>query len=318
MASIKETADKKKKKSVIKKPSADKKKSSAFKKKIIKKTAAAESTGKITDGKDLQAADNKVIQETDDLDPKALARGDSPMSIVGHLDELRSRFIFTLITVLVVTLISFFISEYLLNILNRPYLATGLKLNVFNLTEGFMLRLKASLIMGVLVGLPVIVYEIWKYIYPAIESGDRKFIAKSLIAAIFLFYGGLAFTYFLILPVGVQMFISFTPPEMTNTINATEYLRFILLCGLGMGLIFEMPIIIMILTKMGIVTPQFLITKRKYAIVLIWVIAAIITPSPDVLSQIIVGIPMMILYEISIIISKLIMIRKKKKELANS
>lgn len=317
MATIKKTSDKKKKESAEARSPAKKKKAPGVKKKIIKKKSDKKSPAKIPDKKGITADDKKTLEKADAYDPGAAGRGDSPMSIVGHLDELRSRFIATLITVTVITLGSFSISEYILNILNRPYLDTGMKLNVFTLTEGFILRLKASLIIGILAGLPVIVYEIWKYIYPAIEIRDRKFIARSLIAAILLFYAGIAFTYYLILPVAVQMFISFTPPEMTNTTNATNYLSFIILFGLGMGLIFEMPIIIMILTKIGIITPQFLISKRKYAIVLIWIIAAIITP-PDVLSQIIAGVPMMILYELSIIISKIIIIRKKKKELENN
>lgn len=263
--------------------------------------------------------DELTVQETkEEQDAESIERGDSPMSIVGHLNELRTRLIKSIITILVITLASFFVSEYLLTIIEKPILATGVKLNVFNLTEGFMLRCKSALIAGIMIGLPVFVFEVWKYIKPAVNANDRKFIRGSIIAAVFLFYGGIAFTYFLLLPAAVNVLLSFTPKDMANIISATTYLNFIIFFCLALGLIFELPIVIMILTKMGIVTPQFLTTKRKYAIVIIWIVAAVITPTPDMINQTIVAVPMMILYEISIIISKIIALKKKKQELAEA
>jgi len=254
----------------------------------------------------------KQIVKLDNVDPDALTRGDMPMSIVGHLDEFRSRLIVSLVTVIIVTLASFFFSEYILNFLTKPYFKTGLKLNVFNLTEGFILRLKASLITAITIALPIIVYEIWKYIKPAVEVKDRRFIGISIIAAVFLIYTGIMFAFFIILPFAIKMLMSFTPEDMTSTIGASKYLSFVLLFCLSMGIMFELPIAIMILTRIGLITPQILISKRKYALVLIWVIAAVITP-PDVLTQAMLAIPLMLLYEISIIISKIIIKRKAKR-----
>lgn len=254
------------------------------------------------------------VQEADDIDPEALERGDTPMSLVGHLDEFRSRLLISMITIIVIALASFVFSEDILNIIERPYVATGLKLNVFNITEGFLLRLKASLIAGILLGLPVIVYELWRYIVPAINRNDRRFARLSVIAALLLFFGGLVFTYFFILPFAIKMLLSFTPENMRNMQNASNYLSFALLFSLGIGSLFELPIIIMILTRIGLITPDLLIRKRKYAIVLIFIVAAIITP-PDVITQLMIGIPLVILYEISVLISKFVVIRKKKREL---
>jgi sec-independent protein translocase protein TatC len=270
--------------------------------------------------KDLEKAKSKeseLVQESDDIDPNALERGDTPMSLVGHLDEFRSRLLVSMVTIIVIALASFIFSEEILNIIERPYISTGFKLNVFNITEGFLLRLKASLIAGILLGFPVVIYEIWRYIVPAINKNDRKFARLSIIAAVILFFGGVLFTYFLILPFAIKMLLSFTPDGMENTQNASNYLSFVLLFSIGIGLIFELPIIIMILTRIGLLTPNLLIRKRKYAIVLIFIVAAIITP-PDVLTQLIVGIPLVILYEISILISKLVIIRKKKQELRDT
>ncbi len=270
--------------------------------------------------KDLEKAKNKELelaQESNDIDPDALKRGDTPMSLVGHLDEFRSRLLVSMVTIIVIALASFIFSEQILDVIERPYISTGLKLNVFNITEGFLLRLKASLIAGILLGFPVVVYEIWRYIVPAINKDDRKFARLSTIAAVILFFGGLVFTYFLILPFAIKMLLSFTPDGMQNTQNASNYLSFVLLFSLGIGLLFELPIIIMILTRIGLLTPNLLIRKRKYAIVLIFIVAAIITP-PDVITQLIIGIPLVILYEISILISKFVIIRKKKRELGDS
>jgi sec-independent protein translocase protein TatC len=251
--------------------------------------------------------------ESEEVDPKALDRGDIPMSLIGHLDEFRSRFLVSLVTVFLILLGSFIVSDDLLAIINRPYLATGMKLNVFNLIDGFLLRLKVSLLAGILLGFPVIIYELWKYIVPAIDRRDRTFAFFSILFAIILFYSGITLTY-ITLPLAIKALLSFTPTDMTNTINAMQYLNFVFIFCLAMGAVFELPIIIMILTKIGIVTPAFLVSKRKYAIVLIWVIAAIITPTVDPITQSLVALPLMFLYEISILISKFMIFRKKKAE----
>ncbi len=317
------------KKSTAKKSTAKKstaKKSTAKKSTEKKSTAKKSSSKKFTDDTSSKKKKTRreLAQETttssgdeysdDYIDPDAAERGDEPKSVVTHLDEFRSRLMYSLLAIIIVSLGSFFFSEYILDFINRPYLATGYKLNVFNLTEGFILRLKAAFIAGIFVGLPVIVYHLWRYILPAINKQDRKFARLSIIAAIILLYGGMAFTYFFILPFAVKMLLSFTPVEMTNTIGASKYLSFVLLFSLGMGIMFELPIIIMILTRIGIVSPAFLISKRKYAIILLWIISAMITP-PDVLTQSMIAVPLMLLYELSIIISKMMVKRKKKKEL---
>jgi len=321
----KKTAKKTSTKSTSKKSAS--KKSSSAKKTGKKKSASGSKSGatrKSTSKKTGKRSDevlksNKKTKEVDEysddyIDPDASERGDDPKSVVSHLDEFRSRLMYTLLTIIIVSLASFFFSDYIIDFINRPYLATGQKLNVFHLVEGFVLRLKAAFIAGILIGLPVIVYHLWKYIAPAINKQDRKFARRSIIAALFLLYGGMVFTYFLILPFAVKMLLSFTPVDMANTIGASKYLSFVLLFSLGMGLMFELPIIIMILTRIGLVTPAFLISKRKYAIILIWIIAAMITP-PDLLTQGMLAVPIMLLYELSIFISRMMVKRKKKKEL---
>ncbi len=274
-----------------------------------KKQTNVKKITKISKNKSVEAEASEIKETT----KEALERNDTPMSIVGHLNEMRSRLIVSLVTIICVFMASFFfLSDYILNVINRPYYRTGLKLNLFNISEGFVIKAKASLIAGILVGLPVIIYEIWKYIVPAIGKKHRKFIGRSVIAAVFLLYTGMAITYFFLMPITIQMLLKFTPENVNSIIGASTYLTFTVIFCLSMGVLCELPILIMILTKIGIITPRLLTSKRKYAIVLIWIFAAIVTPGPDILTQAMVAIPIMFLYEISIIISKLIMKRKLK------
>jgi len=253
-----------------------------------------------------------VDEEIDDHD--ALNRGDEPMSVVGHLDEFRSRIIYILGALIGLTFIGFYFSEYIVQFINMPFVETGQKLNVFKLLGGFMIRLKASAVIALLLTVPLIFYHLWKFIVPAINRGDRMFSRISLLGAIMLFYIGMAFVFFVVVPFVIPILVQFIPGDMLSTIGADDYLSFILLFSISMGILFELPIVIMILTRIGILTPAFLISKRKYAVVMSFIIGAFITPQ-DPISMIMVAVPLMFLYEISIVISRFMIKRRKKKEL---
>ncbi len=283
-------------------------------KKPGRKSPYPESSPKLPAKKKNNLPDKPIPPEDDHIDPNALERGDNPMTMVDHLGEMRSRLLIMLSTIMVVTVLGFIFSDYLMVLINKPFLESGEKLNLFKLFEGFTLRVKASLFASLLICLPIITYHVWRYISPAINRNDRTLIRLTLVMAVILFYTGITLTYF-ILPMMIITLLEFAPENMLITNNASEYLSFFVMISLMMGSILELPIIILVLSKMGIVSPSFLVSKRKYAIVLIWVVAALISP-PDPLSQTVMAIPMMILYEVSIIISKLIAKRKKKRELA--
>lgn len=261
----------------------------------------------------LLTEENKEEKEVEEIDPEALARGDEPMSIVGHLDELRSRVLIILASFMVITAIAFYFSDILVYYVNKPFLDSGNKLNIFTLVGGFMLKFKVSAATALFILIPVIIFQIWRFIMPAIERKNRTFSRLTIISAVLLFYSGAAFVFFILLPAAIKVMLSFVGPEMISTIGADDYLSFIIFSSLIMGVLFEVPVIILVLTRLGIVSPQFLISKRKYAILIIWIIAAIVTPQPDPLSQSLVGVPLMLLYEISIIISKIVARRERKK-----
>lgn len=257
----------------------------------------------------------KEVEIQEDISPDAIARGDHPMSVIEHLDEFRSRFMKVFGVFIIVTCVAFYFSDAIVYYINKPFLSTNYQLHVFKLTGGFMIRFKASAAVAILVLIPYLLFHIWRFIAPAIGKTDRTYSRLTIISAVLLFYSGVAFVFFLLIPFTIKMFLSFIGTYMITTIGADDYLNMIFIFCLIMGILFEMPVIMLVLTKLGIVTPQLLITKRKYAIVIIWIIAAVVSP-PDVISQILCGIPLMFLYEVSIVVSRLMMKRKKLKELS--
>jgi sec-independent protein translocase protein TatC len=282
-----------------------------------KKSNAAKMTGDSNEEKKQQKSKIKNLPEKidiDQVDPLALERGDQPMTIVEHLTELRTRLISLLVSFFVLACIAFFFSDELVHFINKPFLETGNRLNVFTVAGGFMIKMKVSVVISLIVLIPFIVFHIWRFISPAIEKPERLFSRVTIFFAVLLFYSGVIFV-FILLPSMIKVLLGFIDTSMLSTIGADDYLHFIFFMSFIMGFLCELPIIILILTKVGLVTPQFLIRKRKYAVIIIWVTAAMVTPGPDILSQSLVGVPLMLLYEVSIVISKLTLIRRKRKEL---
>jgi len=252
--------------------------------------------------------------EQESVDPAALARGDNPMTVVDHLGEFRSRIIASITALFVTTAVFFGMSDYLVHYIMGPYLDTGQNLNIFTLSGGFMIRLKLAFLSSVLLCIPFIIYQGWRFVQPAVSIENKRFAKIWLISFVFLFYSGIAFVFMFIVPTAIGVFLSFIGSDMVCTISAGDYVFFVAVLCFSIGFIFEFPLLIMILTRIGVLTPSFLIRNRKYSIVIIWVTAALITPR-DVLSQIMVALPLMGLYEISIVISKITVIRKKRSEL---
>ncbi|WP_438965621.1 twin-arginine translocase subunit TatC [Flavobacterium sp.] len=167
--------------------------------------------------------------------------------------------------------------------------------------------------VGFIVGFPFILWELWKFISPALYDKEKKYAVLFIVVASLLFFLGVLFGYFIITPLSVYFFGSFSAsPEIVNEFNLDSYVGMIKTSVLACGLIFELPIIIYFLSKLGLVSPESLRNYRKYTLVIVLILSAIITP-PDVISQVIVAIPIMILYEISIVISAVVYKNMKKK-----
>ena len=178
----------------------------------------------------------------------------------------------------------------------------------------FSAHIWTSLAFGFILAFPYIIYEVWKFLKPALYENEKKNARSFIIITSILFFIGILFGYYIITPLSVNFLGSYqVADEVKNNFDLSSYTGLLKASCLSSGFIFEMPIIIYFLTKLGLVTPEFLKTYRKYALVLVLILAAIITP-PDIISQVIVAIPMIILYETSIKISQIIVRKEAKKK----
>lgn len=242
------------------------------------------------------------------------------MPFLDHLEELRWCLIKAVISVVVTSIGIYFFSEWVLNLLVRPYndalKALGStetqKLIFLNPTGGFMIRVKLSVFVGLLVSLPVVFFQFWKFIGPGLLSSEKKFIPAIVFFSTFCFLAGAAFCYYVVLHFGLRFLLSFQTADLVATISVNEYLQFITMLIFVFGLIFELPILSFFLTKIGLVTPPFLRHYRRHGIVGMVILSAIITP-PDIFTQLLLAAPLVLLYEISIIVSG-IALKKPKIE----
>ena len=255
--------------------------------------------------------EEKVTDEEDEINRR------SEMPFLDHLEEMRQRILWSLGTIFFGTILGFYLnSQYdLLDFIARPvqpYLGQG-KLLIIKPTEGFMIALKISFAFGVLVASPVIIYQVWAFVTPALLKKERKVIFPLLFASIFMFILGAVMAYYITLPLGMHFFSKFQFESTEFMITASSYLSIATQMILFTGAVFELPIAIMMLARLGIITPNFLRSKRRHAIMAIFLICMAVTP-PDPGSMILVAMPMIVLYELSVWIAILVA-RKREKEL---
>ncbi|MBI3752844.1 MAG: twin-arginine translocase subunit TatC [Deltaproteobacteria bacterium] len=229
---------------------------------------------------------------------------DSKMSFTSHLAELRKRLIICVVAVAAGFGISYNYSDELFKILARP-LPPGTTFSFIRLIEPFLTYLKVSLVSGIFLASPVLIYQLWAFIAPGLHENERKWVWPVVFFSTVLFIGGVAFGYLLVIPFGYTYFLSFSSGTIRPMLSMDEYFSFTTKFLLAFGLVFEMPIFILFLSLFGVVDARMLSAYRKYAILAIFIIAAIITPTPDAFSQLLMAAPMLVLYEVGIIITKI-------------
>jgi len=242
---------------------------------------------------------------------------DNKMSLTSHLEELRKRLMRSLIAAFIAFGLCYNFREWLFEILTRPLvesLPDNSHIIFTSLPEAFFNYLKISFVAGLIVSSPYILYQIWKFISPGLYQSEKKYIAPFVISSTVLFIGGVLFGYFLALPPAFRFFLEFSTDFIKPMLTLREYLSLSLKLLLAFGVVFEMPVFIFFLAKIGVVDSKMLAKQRKYAILLIFIIAALLTPSPDAFSQTLMAIPMMVLYEFGIFVAKWGEKRKTKKE----
>ncbi len=223
------------------------------------------------------------------------------MSLVEHLTELRSRLLKSIAVVLIFSIGAYVFSERLMEFLTVP---VG-DLVFLSPAEAFLTHIKVSVIFGILISLPVIFYQFWKFVLPALKKNEKKFFYILLPVSLLLFYAGILFCFFVVLPLGIRFLLNFGSPELEPMISLGYYISFLLALLLPFGLIFELPLVLNLMVKLKILSVKRIVSVRKYVIVLIFLVGAILTP-PDVITQILLALPLIILFETSILIAKLI------------
>jgi sec-independent protein translocase protein TatC len=229
---------------------------------------------------------------------------DNKLTVLGHLLELRNRLVKSVIAILIATVICFVFAKQIFYILILP--AEGINLVYIEMTEMIGTYMKVCLIGGIILSMPYLIYHLLMFVSPALTRKEKKYIYIVLPWIVFMFLGGVAFGYFVLIPPATSFLITFGSDIATPQIKIGNYIALVSRLLLAIGLIFELPAITTFLSKLGIITPQWLSRKRKPAIIFAFILAAIITPTFDPINQSLVAAPLIVLYEMSIWLAKLV------------
>lgn len=225
------------------------------------------------------------------------------MSLLEHLDELRRRLVSVTITLVVTTLVCFIFAEQLVSWLAVPIGGIE-RLESIDVTENIQVFLRVSLLGGVVLAMPFILYHIIAFIVPGLTGSEKKVLFIGLPAATFLFLSGIAFAYFVMLPQAVPFLLGFL--GIPTAPRPQTYFSFVTRLTFWIGVSFELPLVMGILARLGVTSPDFLVKNARYAMVLIAILAALITPTPDPLNMGLVMLPLVILYGLGIILARIL------------
>jgi sec-independent protein translocase protein TatC len=240
------------------------------------------------------------------------------MSFLEHLEEFRWHIIKALLGFVVATIAcSLYADTIVQDILMKPLRDVGMKAQVLAPYGIVLLYMQTVLICGFIISMPNTLYWLWKFVAPGLLRRERRYVGWIVGLTSMCFFIGVAFAYVLLMPAALGFFAGFGTKNIDLNPSMDNYISFVLMLLLGSGLVFELPMISYFLTKMGILTPAFMKKYRRHSIVVILIIAAIVTPSPDFITQGILALPMILLYEISIHVSR-VTLRRKEAALADS
>jgi sec-independent protein translocase protein TatC len=231
---------------------------------------------------------------------------DAKMSFFDHLAELRSRIIWSLVPAGIGLVIAFYFTDRIMTFIQRPLAKLKAPPVFLAPTEYFWTYMKVAMIAGLFIAMPVVLWNVWAFVAPGLHKHERRYAAPFVIIGSVLFVVGGAFALLVVIPFAIQFLVNFGVEKGAQPmISVASYTDFILKFTLAFGIVFELPVVITLLAMLGIVTPQFLAKNRKYAILINFVIAAILTPTPDAINQSLMAGPLILLYEVGIIAARI-------------
>ncbi len=288
-------------------------------------------------------SDNRAKDLIDSIKSKGKTL-EAEMSFFDHLDILRKHLLRALAVVTLLICVAFYFTDFIWHsVIMAPknadfwtyrmmcklveafpsigseFCITSIKAKIINteMAGQFTLQMNSCIMAGIILGIPYLLFEVWLFIKPALLEAERKSASGFVFFASALFAIGLMFGYYLICPLSINFLVNYTVDEsIENTFTISSYLSTVITLTIGSGIIFQLPVVIYILSKLGIMTPKFMRSTRRYAAVLILIVAAVVTPTADPYTMLIVAFPLFLLYELSIVISARIEKKKLKAELA--
>ncbi|MFO1158876.1 MAG: twin-arginine translocase subunit TatC [Reyranellaceae bacterium] len=239
---------------------------------------------------------------------------DKPMPLLDHLIELRKRLIYALVGFMLVFFVTFYFAKPIFEILIIPARSDGYKLQVLDIFEFFFVTVKLSAFVSLIVGFPLIASQIWLFVAPGLYRHEKRAFLPFLIATPFMFYAGCLVMYYVVMPYVINfMLTQYAPADIEKNLRASDYLERVLQLVFAFGFAFEMPVLLTLMVRVGIISTDSLRSKRRYAIVVCFIVAAVLAP-PDVVSQIALAVPLMLFYEISILIGARIEKRREAED----
>ncbi len=241
------------------------------------------------------------------------------MTFLEHLEELRKRIFYSFIALICAVIPAWFFSKDVYKFLSMPvtrFLPEGQKLAFTTLTAPFMLYIKVSFLTALFVVAPFLFLQAWYFIAPGLYKKEKKHVIPFVLFTTIFFTGGAAFAYFIVFPFACRFFLNLGA-DFNPVITVDQYFGLAIKVILGIALVFELPTLVFFLAKLGLITARWMVKYFKYAVLVVFIIAAIITPTPDMITQSIIAVPMLVLYGLSILIALTVEKQKKKKEQKN-
>jgi len=227
---------------------------------------------------------------------------DKEMTFLEHLEELRRRILLALLGVFIASIVGYIFGKKIISFLGRP---AG-KLYFLAPPEAFLIRVKLALLVGIFLAMPFILYQLWLFVSPGLTDRERKMAFPLVALGTFFFYAGVLFALFVAFPIGIKVLLSFGGKELVGLLNASKYFDFLAVLVLIFGFLFELPVVVSFLTRLGVVDPRSLSKRRREIIVGIFILAAIVTPSVDFLTQLLLAVPLIVLFELSLLFGRIV------------